>query len=61
QPRQGDTYIADRRTGTLQIDLDDEDSDAVADSLTRLEQERNRLDTLIQRPRQREREPDTTA
>lgn len=49
QPRQGDTYIADRQTGTLQIDLDNEDSDAIADSLTRIERERNRLDTLMQR------------
>lgn len=61
QPRQGDTYIAERRTGTLQFDLDDESSDAVADSLTRMERERNRLDTLW---RQREEtvpdQPDTT-
>ncbi len=45
-PRQNDRYIADRSSGTLQIDLDD-DSDAVADSLTRLERQRNRLDTLM--------------
>lgn len=47
-PRQDDTYITDRSSGRLQIDLDDEDTDAVADSLTRLERQRNRLDTLLQ-------------
>ena len=48
EPRQSDTYISDRERGTLQIDFGDEESDAIADSLTRLERQRNRLDTLAQ-------------
>ena len=46
-PRQGDTYISDRNSGDIRIDLDGE-SDSVADSLTRLEREQNRLDSLLQ-------------
>ncbi len=45
---QGDTYIADRRSGAVQIDMED-DSEAVADSLTRMGRRSNRLDSLIQR------------
>ena len=46
-PRQSDTYISDRNSGDIRIDLDEE-SDSVADSLTRLEREQNRLDSLLQ-------------
>jgi penicillin-binding protein 1A len=45
--RQGDTYIADRTSGAVQIDFD-ERSEAFADSLIRMERRRNRLDSLIQ-------------
>jgi penicillin-binding protein 1A len=46
-PRQSDTYIADRTSGGIQIDLD-EGSESIADSLTRIERGRNRLDSLLQ-------------
>lgn len=61
-PRQDDTYIADRRRGSIQIDLN-EDSDAVADSLTRREREANRLDSLLQMlpSRSTSETPDTAA
>lgn len=46
-PRQGDTYIADR-SDAIQIDSEPDD-EAMADSLTRMERRSNRLDSLIQR------------
>ncbi len=45
--QQGDTYMADRQTGAVQIDID-EDTDEFVDSLNRMERRRNRLDSLIQ-------------
>lgn len=47
-PRQGDTYLSDRNSGDIRIDLD-ERSDEIADSLTRSERENNRLDSLLER------------
>lgn len=55
--RQSDTYIADRSSGSVQIDLD-EDSEAFADSLNRMERRRNRLDSLIQQLPGRNPNPD---
>ncbi len=60
-PRQNDTYIADRRSGSIRIDLDD-DSFAVADSLTRQEREAKRLDSLLERlPSRNRAQPSDTA
>lgn len=49
EPRQGDTYVAERSDGSVQIDVGGEDDIEIADSLTRMERRSNRLDSLIRR------------
>jgi hypothetical protein len=59
EPQQSDTYIARRSSGGVQINLQ-EDTEAIADSLTRMEREANRLDSLVH-PVPEEVNDDTTA
>jgi membrane carboxypeptidase/penicillin-binding protein len=48
ESQQSDTYIARQSSGGVQINLP-EDTEAIADSLTRMEREANRLDSLLVR------------